>query len=104
MEATLVPKGMHLNADGYLRIHKSGPLRDKMAHRAYMERCVGRSLRQDEEVHHLCRNRACWPPTDFHLLLLDERLHHAIDAGSEPRRKYRRKVNRHFAEVVSDIT
>ncbi len=79
--------GLMINHDGYLRIHRRGPLRDKMAHRAYMERCLGRELRADEEVHHLCRNRQCWPPTDFHLLLCDAAFHHAMDGGSYPRRK-----------------
>ena len=89
---------MHLNHDGYLRIHR-GPLRDKMAHRAYIERCIGRPLRLDEEVHHLCRNRQCWPPTDFHLLLLDSRLHESFESGAEPHRKRRWKQNRHFSEA-----
>ena len=90
-----VPEGLHINRDGYLRIHR-GRLRNKMAHRAYVERCIGRELRRDEEVHHLCRNRACWPPTDFHLLLLDARLHEAFEAGTEPHRKHRNKVNGHL--------
>jgi len=71
--------GMYLNHDGYLRISRRGPLRDKMAHRAYVERQIGRELRGDEEVHHLCRNRQCWPPTDFHLVLMDAALHHQGD-------------------------
>lgn len=83
------PDGMIINHDGYLRI-KRGALRDKMAHRAYIERCIGRPLRADEEVHHLCENRQCWPPTDFHLVLMDAPLHHAGDAGRTPYRRKRR--------------
>jgi hypothetical protein len=79
----MTPAGMYVNHDGYLRIHKV-PLRGKMAHRAYMERCIGRPLRRDEEVHHLCGNRQCWPPTDFHLVLMDAVFHHASDAGRAP--------------------
>ena len=79
--------GMHVNHDGYLRIHR-GPLRFQMAHRAYvnrqMQQSLGRDLRATEEVHHLCRNRACWPPTDGHLIIMDQALHHAIDGGRMP--------------------
>jgi hypothetical protein len=63
--------GLTVNADGYLRIKKRGPNRDQMAHRVYVERQIGRKLTPHEEVHHQCRNRACWPPTDFHLILVD---------------------------------
>lgn len=76
--------GLRINKDGYLRIGRRGPYRDKLAHRAYVERQIGRPLRSDEEVHHLCRNRQCWPPTDFHLLLLDAALHEAFEAGAAP--------------------
>ena len=79
--------GLRINCDGYLEIVRRGPLRWKKAHRAYMERCMGRALRRDEEVHHLCRNRKCWPPTDFHLVLLDEAIHHFFEAGRAPHRK-----------------
>jgi hypothetical protein len=81
---------MVVNHDGYLRIRR-GKLRDKMAHRAYMERCIGRELRADEEVHHLCGNRACWPPSDFHLVLMDAPLHHLGDAGRAPHWKRKRE-------------
>lgn len=97
----MVPSGMCLNEDGYLRIRR-GLLRNKYAHRAYMERLLGRQLGSGEEVHHLCRNRQCWPPTDFHLLLLDDRLHHGIDGGKEPHRKHRNSKNRHLSEVGLD--
>lgn len=70
--------GLTVNHDGYLRIVRRGPLRDKMAHRAYVERQIGRPLRADEEVDHLCKNRACWPPSDFHLCLMDAVIHAAI--------------------------
>lgn len=69
--------GLTVNQDGYLVI-KAGRMRDKRAHRAYVERQMGRPLRPDEEVHHLCGNRACWPPTDFHLLICDAAIHHAM--------------------------
>jgi len=60
-----------------------------------MERLLGRKLRPEEEVHHLCRNRACWPPTDFHLLLCDEAIHHAMEGGykAHHKRKCQRLVN-----------
>jgi len=88
-----LPPGMNINADGYLRFHRL-PLRDQYAHRVYASRqmmaSLGRSLRRDEEVHHLCGNRACWPPTDFHLVIMDAALHHAVDAGIEPWKKHYR--------------
>jgi hypothetical protein len=79
--------GMRVNRDGYLEIIRRGPKRGRFAHRVYMERCIGRLLRPDEEVHHLCRNRQCWPPTDFHLVLMNAALHHACHAGSAPHLK-----------------
>jgi hypothetical protein len=82
-----IPKGLYVNHDGYLRIYKRGPLRDKMAHRAYIERLLGRPLRRDEEVHHNCRNRQCWPPTDFHLILMDAALHDGSHGGDWKKRK-----------------
>lgn len=63
--------GMTKNRDGYLRIKKRGIYRDQLAHRVYIARQVGRPLRRDEEVHHDCMTRDCWPPTDFHLCLVD---------------------------------
>ena len=83
--------GIRIRADGYLEIVRRGPLRWKRAHRVYVERQIGRPLRADEEVHHLCRNPQCWPPTDFHLVLLDAAIHHAVDAG------YRRPRSSHTA-------
>lgn len=65
------PSGMIVNRDGYLRI-KRGPRRDQLAHRAYVARQIGvEKLTPDKEVHHECHNRCCWPPTDFHLVLVD---------------------------------
>lgn len=75
-----VPPGMHVTVHGYLRIHR-GMYRDWYAHRAYMQRLVGRPLRKDEHVHHDCKNPLCWPPTDFHLVLMDEALHIAMNGG-----------------------
>ena len=75
MAAKGIGSGLCLNHDGYLRVKRRGPLRDKMAHRLYAERQLGRPLSPGEEVHHDCRNRACWPPTDFHLVIMDRRLH-----------------------------
>lgn len=72
--------GMRLTEDGYLEIVRRGPLRWRRAHRAYVERQIGRPLRRDEEVHHLCRNRACWPPSDWHLVLMDACIHDAVEA------------------------
>jgi hypothetical protein len=84
------------NKDGYLRF-THGALRHKYAHRAYADRQMlekyGRPLRANEEVHHLCGNRACWPPTDFHLVIMDEAIHHAIDAGKAPH--WKRKKGKH---------
>lgn len=69
--------GIGLTEKGYLRF-RSGPLSDKYAHREYASRQIlaslGRHLRADEHVHHNCRNRACWPPTDFHLVIMDAAL------------------------------
>jgi hypothetical protein len=84
-------RGLAVHTDGYLRIKRRGTLRDKLAHRAYVERQIGRPLRLDEEVHHLCRNRQCWPPTDFHLVVLDARLHEAFEAGARPHAVFARK-------------
>lgn len=67
--------GMHVNRDGYLRIKVRGVYRDQMAHRAWVARQIGETrLSNDFEVHHECMNRACWPPTDFHLVLTDQAL------------------------------
>jgi hypothetical protein len=94
--------GMHLNHDGYLRIHR-GPLRGHMAHRAYANRqfrmTYGRDLPPGTEIHHLCRNRTCFPPSDYHLLILDSALHHAIDAGRSPNNRFRHRNQKSFHEV-----
>lgn len=67
--------GMVVNHDGYLRIKRRGELRDQMAHRAYVARQLGRkTLPPGLEVDHQCGNRACFPPTNFHLVLVDEAL------------------------------
>jgi hypothetical protein len=68
-------QGMTLNRDGYLRIKRRGPLRDQLAHRAY----CARQMYLDKlpacwEVHHVCMNRSCFPPTDYHLCIVDEAL------------------------------
>lgn len=88
------PKGMTINADGYLRITSTrNGNRHKYAHRAYADRqfmhSLGRHLRDDEECHHLCGNRQCWPPSDFHMVIMSEALHHASEAGRAPWRKRR---------------
>ena len=63
-------KGITKNENGYLRI-KRGKLRDQLAHRAYAARQMGvDKLPPEIEVHHECRNRACWPPTDWHLVIV----------------------------------
>ena len=92
-------RGYTVNSDGYLMVTRRGPNRGRCAHRVYIEWLLGRRLRLDEEVHHLCRNRQCWPPTDGHLLLLSGQLHAAIDGGREPHRKRRWQSNRHLSEV-----
>lgn len=94
--------GMCLDSDGYLKVTRRGPNRNRKAHRVYMESLLGRPLREDEEVHHLCRNRSCWPPTDGHLLLLSGDLHAAIDGGREPHRKWRARQNHHLWEGHCD--
>lgn len=71
--------GLSLSTDGYLRI-RSGPLRDQYAHRAYAERQLGRPLKPNEVVDHLCHNRTCWPPSDFHLCIMEKALHDAAHA------------------------
>lgn len=85
--------GLRVNRDGYLEVVRRGPYRGRFAHRVYMEMLLGRPLREDEEVHHLCRNRQCWPPSDGHLLLLPAAFHAAIDGGREPHRKRRYRSN-----------
>lgn len=65
--------GMVLNHDGYLRIKRRGELRDQMAHRVYAARQLGlKILPPGIAVDHHCGNRSCWPPTDFHLVLVDQ--------------------------------
>jgi hypothetical protein len=87
-----LPAGMCVNQDGYLRVHRAGPMRDKYAHRLYADRQMmeshGRHLSAHETVHHLCQNKLCWPPTDFHLVIMDWPLHAAIDAGITPHIKW----------------
>jgi hypothetical protein len=83
--------GMYRNDKGYLRIFR-GPLKGKYAHRAYVERQLGRQLLPNEQVHHLCRNPLCWPPSDFHLLVLDKRLHASFDSGVRPNAVYRERT------------
>lgn len=92
--------GISKDRDGYLRI-KAGPLRDKMAHRAYMERILGRELRSDEEVHHVCRNRACWPPTDFHLCLMSAALHAGLESVNAARQHQQQHRQRRRSQTTS---
>jgi len=90
--------------DGYLRVCRRGPNRNKMAHRVYVNRQMqvtyGRDLRPDEDVRHACQNRQCWPPTDFHLVVMDAALHEAIESGAEPWRRWKNKKERNFREVA----
>ena len=81
--------GLTRNAHGYLAF-SAGPNRKKYAHRVYMERILGRALGPDEEVHHVCGNRACWPPTDFHLCLMPAAIHDAISAGHASKQRWRK--------------
>jgi len=71
-----LPDGLHVSIYGYLRIH-CGRFRRWYAHRAYMQTLINRPLRADEHVHHDCRNPLCWPPSEFHLVLMDAALHNA---------------------------
>lgn len=80
--------GMTVNGSGYLRF-TAKPYRGKYAHRVYMEKLLGRPLRANEEVHHQCGNRACWPPSDGHLILMDAALHDASAATAKKRRRRR---------------
>lgn len=86
-------KGMTVNADGYLRIKKRGELRDKLAHRVYVARQIGRPLTSAEEVHHVCMNRACWPPTNFHLCLVDQALAPYMYQRKGAKRNNRRRTH-----------
>lgn len=86
--------GMTVNHDGYLRIVRRGELRWQMAHRAYVARQLGlKVLPPGKEVDHHCGNRACWPPTDLHLVLVDEALApymYKTHAARKERRKRRK--------------
>ena len=82
--------GITKNQDGYLAF-SAGPHRKKYVHRVYMEKLIGRPLRPDEEVDHLCKNRACWPPTDFHLCLMPAVLHHSISCTNRNKQYWRKK-------------
>lgn len=98
MPAKGTGRGLKVNHDGYLRICRRGPLYDVMAHRAYANRQwrerYGEDMPSYFEVHHNCRNRACWPPTDFHLVIMDARLHAAIEVQNSKQRRLSRKVSR----------
>lgn len=85
--------GLYQQKNGYYRVKRRGEHRDRMAHRVYMERCIGRPLRSNEEVHHLCKNTACWPPTDFHLVLMDFCIHREIEKGRNRDAKGRYRGN-----------
>lgn len=84
------------NSDGYLRA-TTKKHRNKYLHRLWFEVILGRPLRPDEEVEHLCRNRGCWPPTDFHLCLMPASLHDAVSAtnGNKASRNKAPKRPRH---------
>src|SRR6266540_874749 len=69
---------------GYLRLKVSNekgvwPVRWPLAHRWAMEQKLGRSLRPEEAVHHLCRNKQCYNPEHLELLSWEEhqKIHHA---------------------------
>lgn len=92
--------GIWKNEKGYIRFG-AGINRGKYVHRMTADRCLreslGRGLRADEEVHHLCRNRGCYPPSDFHLLIVDAAIHHFIESrvgGNAYGNKYRGKSKR----------
>jgi HNH endonuclease len=94
--------GLRVTFEGYLEVTRRGPYRGIKAHRVYMERLLGRPLRKDEEVHHICRNRACWPPSDGHLLLCDAALHHATDAGVNPLKRKKAKRENGISNPMPD--
>jgi hypothetical protein len=79
-------RGFYKTKKGYLRI-SAGPHRGKYIHRVVAEAAIqetyGRPLKRSEEVHHLCNNREC--SADFHLLILDEALHHGTSPGARAR-------------------
>lgn len=83
--------GVSVNGCGYLRF-SAGPNRGKYVHRVKADRqlveSLGRHLSVDEEVHHNCNNRACYPIPDFHLVIMDARLHAGSSTGHS---KYRKK-------------
>lgn len=85
------PEGMTINAAGYLRIKLRNDLRDQLAHRAYAARQMGlRVLPGNVAVDHQCGNRACWSPTDFHLVIVDQALAPHMYKSHADRAKFRR--------------
>jgi|SRR6185437_391163 len=101
--------GLRVTSEGYVEITRRGPLRGKKAHRAYVDRQLAESglppLIADTEIHHLCRRRDCWPPTDFHLLIMPAAMHHFMEAGARPtkfhRKKQRERNEREFVYAES---
>jgi hypothetical protein len=89
--------GMHLDADGYLVIHR-GPWRNRYAHRAYAARQwkqkYGTELPDTVEIHHSCGNRSCWPPSDGHLVVMDLALHHEDTGARNRKRRGKRKSSK----------
>lgn len=89
--------GLTLTHSGYLRIKRRGPLRDQLAHRAYIAQQMGLTILPAEfEVDHQCMNRACWPCSDFHLCVVDQALApymfqtHADKGKKRPHRRKRK--------------
>jgi hypothetical protein len=91
MAAKGTGKGLSLTSDSYYRITRRGINRNRHAHRVYAGRKLGRTLRMDKEIHHNCGNRSCWPPSDFHLVIMDENLHHARANNCSTQNKSKRQ-------------
>lgn len=75
--------GVTVNESGYLRI-KAGPLRDKLVHILVLEAKLGRSLREDEESHHINGDTLDCRPENLEARPLDE---HRAFLNAQPWKK-----------------
>ena len=67
-QGTQAPRGIGcLTAGGYRRVRSDG--RQKLEHRVVMAKIIGRPLRDDEQVHHGPKGRACNDPDNLSLRL-----------------------------------
>lgn len=86
-------RGYHINADGYIRIHR-GKYKRWYLHRAKADEAMkasGRELTADMRVDHLCGNRKC-PCLDFHLLILPKAMTDVLDGGKRPAKGFKNHV------------